>query len=448
MNPHQTDHSGGGDTHQVRTSDEQDAASRQRRGISRRGVLAGSGIAALGLGAGAVGGYSLGGNRATTAADVMALSYPFRGEHQQGILTPQQQQMHTAAFDLVTDSRDDLIALLTEWTTAAENLTQGALVGQPRANREVPPDDTGETTDMGPAGLSITFGFGASLFETPSGKDRYGLASKRPANLLHAVPRMAGEKLDPSTCNGDLIVQACAEDPMVAMHAIHNLTRIAFGRASVRWGQLGYGRTSSTSKGQKTARNLFGFKDGTASLKGEDSQQLLTDNLWIQPGDPAGKYFAGGAYMGVRKISMFMEVWDELSLAEQERIVGRDKLEGAPLSGQREHDAPDFAAKDGDGRLAIDAGSHLAVVHPSHNGGARMLRRGYNFMEGNDPLGRLRGGLFFIAFGRDPHRNFISILSKMVGDAMTEYLQHTGSGLFICPPGLKPGEGFVGEAIF
>ena len=54
---------------------------------------------------------------------------------------------------------------------------------------------------------------------------------------------------------------------MVNLHALHDLTRIAFGRATMRWTQLGYGRTSSTSTSQQTPRNLFGFKDGTSNIK-------------------------------------------------------------------------------------------------------------------------------------------------------------------------------------
>ena len=41
-------------------------------------------------------------------------------------------------------------------------------------------------------------------------------------------------------------------------------------------------------------------------------------------------------------------------------------------------------------------------MHPSANGGAKMLRRGYSFVDGSDGLGRLDAGLFFIAFLRDP----------------------------------------------
>ncbi len=421
------------------------------RGVSRRAVLLGGGLAALGLGAGAAVGYpfgrSSGVEEGEKKADVDAVRYPFRGKHQSGIVTPQQQQMHTAAYDVTTKSREDLIELLKDWTLAAEKLMAGELVNPMKSFKEVPPDDTGETMNLGPSGLTITFGFGSTLFKTADGVDRFGIAGKKPKLLLAEIPRMSAEKLDPARCGGDLVVQACAEDPMVAMHAIHNLSRIAFGRASVRWSQLGYGRTSSTSKSQATPRNLFGFKDGTNNIK-SDEADFLSESLWIQKGDPDGGLWEGGAYMACRKIKMMMEVWDDLVLSEQENIIGRDKIEGAPLSGGKEFTAPNFKKKDQKGETVIDKESHMALMHPDHNSGHRMLRRGYNFMEGSDSLGRLQGGLFFIAFVRNPENNFIRILRKMSSDLLTEYLQTTASALFVIPPGIKEGDEYVGQALF
>lgn len=421
--------------------------------ISRRGMLIGSGtIAALGLGLGGLGGFKAGTSygiaKEQVTEDLHALSYPFRGKNQAGIITPQQQQMHMAAYDLTTSRKSSLIQLLKDWTLAAERMTHGDLIGAYKSFKDVPPDDTGEAGDLGPAGLTITFGFGASLFRTAEGKDRFGIAKYLPAPLAAGIPRMSAEKLDPQHCGGDLVVQVCAEDPMVAIHAIHNLTRIAFGTASLRWSQLGYGRTSSTSTKQTTPRNLFGFKDGTSNIRAEESPTELNQHLWIQPSDDQGKIFAGGSYLCTRKIKQFMEVWDELVLSEQEAIIGRNKITGAPLSGGNEFTNPDFEKKDAKGNLLIPEDSHVAVVHPSHNRGARMLRRGYNYMEGNDKLGRLEGGLFFIAYVRNPQTNFVPVLQRMVGDAMTEYLQHIASSLFIIPPGVDGKDSYIGQALF
>jgi len=149
-----------------------------------------------------------------------------------------------------------------------------------------------------------------------------------------------------------------------------------------------------------------------------------------------------------RKIAMHVETWDRSSLREQERLVGRTKAEGAPLSGGREFSQPDFALAGREGAPLVDPASHVALGHPDNNGGLRMLRRGYNYVDGSNELGRLAAGLFFIAFVTDPRTHYIPMQTRMSrSDLMAEYLQHIGSGLWAVPPGIAPGE-FVGQALF
>ena len=242
-------------------------------------------------------------------------------------------------------------------------------------------------------------------------------------------------------------MQACANDPQVAVHAIRNLARIGFGRVSVRWSQLGFGRTSSTSTTQATPRNLFGFKDGTNNLKLEDAA-MLRDQLWVAPGD-GPEWMTGGCYLVTRKIRMNIETWDRTSLAEQEAIFGRDKGEGAPLGREKEFDEIDFELKGPDGEPLIPADSHIRLAHHTMHGGARLLRRGYNFVDGSDGLGRLDAGLFFIAFQRDPHRQFVPIQRALARhDRLNEYIRHVSSGLFACPPGVRDAGDYWGRALF
>jgi deferrochelatase/peroxidase EfeB len=254
--------------------------------------------------------------------------------------------------------------------------------------------------------------------------------------------------LDPLRSDGDLCVQACADDPQVAVHAIRNLARLAFGVAALRWAQLGFGRTSSTTTSQETPRNLFGFKDGTANLKAEEPAEV-DRFVWVAPADdPAAGWLAGGTYLVARRISMSIETWDRTSLEEQERITGRDKPQGAPMSGGGEHTEPDFEARLDDGSLVIAANAHVRLAHPTHNGGMRMLRRGYNFADGNDELGRMNAGLFFLAFVRDPERQYVPMQNRLSReDGLMEYLTHTGSALFAVPPGVGA-DGYVGEPVF
>ena len=145
---------------------------------------------------------------------------------------------------------------------------------------------------------------------------------------------------------------------------------------------------------------------------------------------------------------MTIETWDRQSLREQEAVIGRTKAEGAPLSGGSEFSEPDFALLGRGDLPLIPKNSHVALVHPDANDGAQMLRRGYNFVDGSTGLGRLDAGLFFLAYVIDPRTHFIPMQTKIgIGDAMSEYLQHTGSALFAVPPGVKLGE-YVGQALF
>ena len=426
------------------------------KGTSRRAMFTGAG-----LGAALAGLAGVAGGRAWEASrrpeDAILTTYPFRGDHQAGITTPAQDNMFTAAFDVSATDVEDLKTLLSEWAVAAEQMTAGELIGgQPSSNKQLPPKDTGEAWGYKPNGLTITFGVGKGLFVDADGKDRFGLAAKMPAVLKEGMPSFAGDQLHAAQSDGDLLVQACSNDAQVCVHAIRNLTRIAFGTAALRWSQVGYGRTSSTSVDQETPRNLFGFKDGTNNIKAEDPADQLNEHLWVQPGDDAAaSWMAGGTYYVARRIRMLAEVWDRLRLIEQEQTMGRDKRYGAPLSianptkASEEFTAVDYKAKDDKGETLVPADAHIAVVSPEQNQGRRMLRRGYNYTDGSDSLGQLQTGLFFIAFVRDPRTNFYPILDRMTkSDALQEYLKHEASALFAIPPGIKKGDTMVAASLF
>jgi deferrochelatase/peroxidase EfeB len=418
-------------------------------GVTRRRLfgLAG-GAAAIGA-VGFAGG--VGAARATSpepGAPSKAARYPFHGEHQAGIVTPAQDRLHFAAFDVTATTRAELVALLRAWTEAAADMTRGRPVGDgvptPYA---APPADTGDASGLPATRLTITFGFGPSLFRDGEGRDRFGVADRQP-RALRRLPHFPADALDPARSDGDLCVQACADDPQVAVHAVRNLSRIAFGTAALRWSQLGFGRTSSTSTSQDTPRNLFGFKDGTANLKAEEADSVAR-HVWVHAADDRrAAWLAGGSYLVARRISMAIEPWDRTSLAEQEALIGRDRAAGAPMSGGTEFSEPDFALTGNGGEPLIPVDAHVRLAHPSQNGGVRMLRRGYNFTDGNDALGRLDAGLFVIAYVRDPDRQYVPMQTRLSrDDGLMEYLEHTGSGLFAVPPGVGDG-GFVGDTLF
>jgi deferrochelatase/peroxidase EfeB len=389
--------------------------------------------------------------RASAAASEHGLHepVPFRGERQAGIITPAQDRMHFASFDVTTDNREDVVAMLKEWTAMAERMTRGdeaVADGAIGLNPYAPPADTGEALGLPASALTLTIGFGPSFFEK-DGKDRFGIADQRPAGLAD-LPKFTNEILDPAKCGGDICIQACANDPQVAVHAVRNLARVGFGTVAVRYSQLGFGRTSSTTREQSTPRNMLGFKDGTNNIKAEDTS-TLDKNVWVAKGD-GPDWLAGGSYLVTRRIRNRIEAWDRTTLLEQERVIGRQKGSGAPNGYDDEFAPVDFDAKDAKGVPLVDLDAHIRLVSPDHLGGIKMLRRGYNFTDGSDGFGHLDAGLFFIAFVRNPATNFIPVLSQMSTDALNEYIFHTGTAVFACPPGLPEGDSsaYWGSTLF
>ena len=419
-------------------------------GVSRRKLLGAAGLAALTAGAvGAGTGYAVGDKPPAVEPDPHALPVAFEGKHQAGIVTPAQDRLYFVALDVTTEDRDELVSLLKDWTAAARQMSQGNDVGELGAvggSPYAPPEDTGEALGLPPSNLTITVGFGRSLFVDADGKARFGLDGQLPDRLVE-MPAFSGDRLQDELSGGDLAIQACANDPQVAVHAIRNLVRIAFGRASVRYSQMGFGRTSSTSAAQVTPRNLFGFKDGTANVKVEDAEDV-EEFVWVHE-DEGPQWLVGGSYLVARRIDMRIEIWDREPLEGQEAIIGRAKGSGGPLSGGDEMATLDFEAKNEAGELAIGEKSHVRLAHPDFNGGAKLLRRGYNFVDGSNGLGQLSAGLFFISYQRDPQQ-FVRIQKSLAGstnDLLNEYIVHVGSGLWACPPGVTA-DGWWGDTLF
>ena len=271
---------------------------------------------------------------------------------------------------------------------------------------------------------------------------------RRRPELLRDLPTFRNDVIRPEISGGDLCVQACSDDPQVAFHVIRNFARIGRGVVTLRWSQLGFGRTSSTSVAQDTPRNLMGFKDGTNDIKAENAIDM---NRFVWVGDDADQpWLAGGSYLIARRIRMLIESWDNTSLAEQERVIGRNRTSGAPLGGVDEFDPVDLDAADAEGNPVIDVNAHVRLASPTVHGGVKMLRRGYSFTDGIDPrTGRLDAGLFFIAFVRDPDAQFVPVQAELGrNDLLNEYIKHTSSGIYAVPPGLSAVGDWYGKALF
>ena len=408
---------------------------------SRRGLFAVAGGLAAAVGTG----FAARAADANTAPTTPATTVPFRGSHQAGIITPAQDHTYFAAFDLTTGKRDEVQALLRSWTEAAARMTAGETAAPRVQDLEAPGSDSNEALGLPPSRLTLTFGFGAGLFQK-DGQDRYDLASMRPAALVD-LPRFNGDQLAPERTGGDLSVQACADDPLVAFHAVRQLARLAYDVAEIRWAQSGF---QSRPADGGTPRNLMGFKDGT------QTPQDIEKIVWV--GDEAPAWMRGGSYVVVRRIRMALEHWDRTAVGFQEQTMGRHKISGAPLGLHDEFAPLGLDRTDKDENPIIPETAHVRLANAASNDGAEILRRGYSYNDGVNftaerwPPWRqgmeYDAGLFFVAYQRDPRTGFIRIFDKMAKfDMLNQFATHTGGGLFACPGGAREGE-FIGQRLF
>ncbi|MFI9259153.1 iron uptake transporter deferrochelatase/peroxidase subunit [Streptomyces sioyaensis] len=351
-----------------------------------------------------------------------------RATHQAGITTPLQSTGHLVAFDLAPDAdRKTAAALLRRWSRTAEELMAG----------RTPDADTGVALDAGPSSLTITFGLGHSFF------DRTGLTKRRPVQL-DPLPDFSADALDPKRSNGDLWIQIGADDALVAFHALRALQKDAAGSARLRWQMNGFNRTPGATAQPRTARNLMGQIDGTNNPKPSDKD--FDERIFVgREADQA--WMRGGSYAVVRRIRMLLDDWEKRSRHEQEKVIGRRKDNGAPLTGGSETTPMRLDATGSDGLPVIPANAHARIAAPASNQGAALLRRPFSFHDGFREDGAPDAGLLFVCWQADPLRAFTQIQRKLDrGDALSPFLRHEASGLFAVPPAAEPG-GYVGRPL-
>ncbi|MFH9723394.1 iron uptake transporter deferrochelatase/peroxidase subunit [Streptomyces sp. NPDC017254] len=412
--------------------------------ISRRRLLGTVGAAgAAGLVIGAAGGVGIssavsgedtaagtGAGGAPALTSVGSTEVMFHGKHQAGITTPLQSRGHLIAFDLAPGAgRKEAIALLRRWSATAKTLMAG----------KAPTDDTGVALDAGPSSLTVTFGFGRTFF------DRTGLAARRPTGL-DPLPAFSADALDARRSEGDLWVQIGADDALVAFHALRALQKDAGDAARVRWQMNGFNRSAGATAKPMTARNLMGQIDGTGNPKVTDPD--FDRRIFVPAGATgAAEWMAGGSYAVVRRIRMLLDDWEKLPVGRQEKVIGRRKSDGAPLTGGTETTELDLNKRGPDGETVIPDNAHSRISAPEQNGGAAMLRRPFSFHDGIGPDGTPDAGLLFVCWQADPLRGFVPVQRKLDrGDALSAFIRHEASGLFAVPGGPAEGE-YVGQRL-
>ncbi len=369
----------------------------------------------------------------------LATRIPFDGTHQSGIVTPPADQATFLALDSIAPNRPELTEALQALTAEARRLTQGDTVGVTEVDD--PPPDSGTLGPIdSPDSLTITIGFGASLFDS-----RYGLGSRRPARLTE-MPAFKNDRIDPTRAGGDVIVQVCAGQRDTVVHTARELLRAVAGKLIVRWTIDGFQSAHRGPTARSNRRNLFAFRDGTANPEVSNAA-LMNRLIWVQPGTDGPSWTADGTYMVARAIRMHVEFWDRVGMLEQEQMIGRDRVTGAPLGGTDEFEDPRFDLDPKGDRIPLDAHIRLANPRKPTTADQRILRRGYNYHRGIDEAGNLDQGLMFIAFNQDPARQFATIQRRLNDEPMVDYITPVGGGYFFVPRGTRSAADWIGSAL-
>ena len=446
------------------TNNEKSAKQRLSKDVSRRDVLLGAGGVIGGGLVGAAGGYSVASNGAPTAPGELqqavsvspgvantkvSVSQPygtdtvsFYGARQAGIDSPLQAHGIFIGLNLHDDSDADRIsAMMRLLTDDAARLTQGkgALA------------DLDEELAAAPARLTVTFGFGSEVFERTN-------PSLKPS-WLKPLPEYGIDQLDPAYTGGDMVIQVQGDDAMSVAHARRMLLKDARAFVSVAWIQNGFTHARASHPEGTTVRNLFGQVDGSANST-QDSIEAERIVWGVGEGDGNGTkdlqpWIENGTSMVIRRIAMNVDEWDELERPAQENVIGRKLGSGAPLTGQNEHDEPDFEVIGPAGFPVISDISHIRRARTSDSDEA-MIRRSYNYDEepsssGNELYGQTgisETGLIFVAFQCDVDQQYIPVQDRLAeSDHLNLWTIPVGSAVFAIPPGCQEG-GFIGEELF
>ncbi len=396
--------------------------------VTRRGFLTGTTAAAAlaavgGVGVGAAGASAL----ANSNLDYFAAkrSINFRGANQMGIDQPLQAVTNFVALDIHPDVN---AAAMLRWMKLLTDDIDRLSKGEPVLADPAP------QLMVGPARFSAYVGFGYSLFE------KLGLQSQLPMGFA-PLPSFKVDKLQDQFSGGDVLIHIAADDPVVLAHGTRSLVRDSMPFASVRWVQSGFGHSPGVMPEGVSHRNLMGQVDGTANpaLGSEDFSSVV----WIEDGP---EWIQGGTLLVFRRIAMELDGWDQLGTPAKEEVIGRRLGNGAPLTGTREEDLPDLAARHPNGLKVIPDFAHIRRAAPI--GGERIFRRPFSYSAGLAPNGAPDVGLLWTAYQRDISKQFVPIQMRLDElDLLNRWTTPIGSGVYAIAGGVSEGE-IIAQRLF
>lgn len=379
-----------------------------------------------------------------------SMRYPFEGAHQAGILEPAQRVGLVVAFLVTAPDRTALERMFRTLTATIRYLMNGGSAPAGRGVRDGLVSTPYENGMLGPAPeadrLTVTVSVGAGIFD-----ERFGLEGAKPARL-RPMDEFGNDDLDRSQCDGDLLLQICADNHDTVLNALRLVMRATRADLQVLWRREGF---TSPPRPSGTPRNLFGFRDGTANHEFIHDDEGVMDVVWTKPGGDEPDWVGGGSYHVVRLIRMFVEFWDRISINEQQRLIGRDRDTGAPLEsrdeptvGREEFQIPDHGRDPNGNTTPLDSHVRLANPRDWRTPDRRLLRRGFNYSSGTDANGQLDVGQIFICFNQDLDRQFVAVQRALLDEPLADYISPFGGGYFFALPGARDATDWLGRAMF
>jgi deferrochelatase/peroxidase EfeB len=357
------------------------------------------------------------------------------------------------AVDVIVQTREELVAVLKTLTKfAKDEMNKGPSKRHLPLLEELP--DTQRVT--------VTVGFGAPLFLTGHGDDRFGLNQSKP-RWLKIMDRVQGDAFDPHAEATDLLLVVASDHPYVNVAIARSIIHGYVDKhLVVRRVEQGFSRPDK--------REFLRFDDGIDNLSNARDHEL-DRHVYVAKGDGEPDWCVSGAYLVWRKIREALPIWEALSQSEREGMIGREQESGKPLSRKRTGPArmtpvypnPEDAK---DGPLT----AHIRKVQPRRPGTdftgtndleRRFLRRAYPFFDGLDGDGKLACGLLFMAYMRNLRKQFEwpvhmwqlnpdfpapdTGIDAMYGKGV---FSNIAGGFYFCPPAPKPGEDLLGARLF
>ena len=256
-------------------------------------------------------------------------------------------------------------------------------------------------------GLSCVAGIGSGLWDRLAG-------GPRPAGL-HPLAEIAGTRHTAVSTAGDLLLHIRARRADLCFELAQRLVERLRTVAEVVDEVHGFKSFDE--------RDLLGFVDGTENPVGDSAPAAA----FIGDEDPR---FAGGSYALVQRYVHDLVSWDALAVSDQERVVGRTKLNDIELADDVKPD-----------------NSHVALTTiVGEDGEQRQILR-YNMPFGR--VGEAEFGTYFIGYARSPDVLEQMLTNMFVGspagnyDRILDFSTATTGSLFFVPSvelleGLEP----------